>query len=388
MTAVETLFDYLRTIRETNIYLSNKRGEKLSADDMIALTTLARHLSKLEPDKTNILAIEVEWSRTSDETLAKTKRAILSECANFNELYLERQECYDKQCSYRNVVQLINEKAESEFSVSKNTANDEVMKWDNIFHKYNDITRLYNSMDCRPGQEEKDMQIINGYREELYDMVGHPINLEKVNEEHNNAYKTLCQKKNEQKEIEEKTNKRFYELSRMVDSDVLYTISSYAESLAWAFSLEEDIPAQYTSEISTLESKGSGTVQMTSLPAPKQKRGRGRPSKKESYDNAGITNLKSCFTNESYYNLVISEIGKEPANSIGGDVSCCIVNCLFNSGYLKNEVKSTADLAKFMIDEFPTRFRISSGVSSYDHDIDTEKEQDWKQRLSGNKIKD
>lgn len=387
MTAVETLFDYLRTIREAKKYISNK-GENLSTDDMIALTSLARHLSTLEPDTTDILAIEVERNYPSDETLARIKRKVLSECASFTDLYLKKQECFDKLCSFESVCNLINDKVESEFALSKKATKEEVVKWNNIFRKCNDITRIYNSMDCRPGQEEADMRIINEYKEELYDMIGHPINLEKIHDEHEAIRSTLRLKEKEQNEIADKIRARCYELSEMIDSDVLYSISSYAESLAKAFSSEEEIPSQDTTKISTPEPEMSGMDQMTSLSAPKQKRGRGRPTKKERYASAGITDLKSCFTNESYYNLVVSEIEKEPVNSIGGDVSYCIVNCLFKSGYLKNEVKSTGDLAKFLINEFPKQYHISSGVSSYDNKIDAEKEQDWKRRLSRDKIKD
>lgn len=242
-------------------------------------------------------------------------------------------------------------------------------------------------MDCRPGQEAGDMQIIKGYMDELYDMIGHPINLENINEEHDDAYETLRQKEKEKEEIADKKRKRFYELSEMIDTDVLYSISSYAESLVRALSSEDENPVQDTADIPTSVLEMAVTEQVTSVPTIKQKRGRGRPSKKERYAKAEITDFKSCFTNEKYYGLVVSEIKKEATNSIDGVISHCIIDCLFKSGYLKSEVRSTGDLANFMINEFPTQFHISSGTSSYDdYGIEAEIVQDWKRRLSKGNI--
>lgn len=382
MTAVETLFDYLRTIQDAQNYVAPDKCENLSVEDLIALTSISRHLCGLEPDKANILAIEVEWNGVSEEVYAKTTRKIIDVCYIFTETYRANKELFDNQCSSEHIYYLINEKVKAEFYFIIKNADKEINKWREIYQKYNDITRIYNSRGCHRDQEE-DLRIIEMYREDLYDMVGHPVDLKYVNEEHDKAYETMRQKEIEKVEIEDSIRKRINELRTIVDSNVFDTICGYADSLASAFmsDVESIVPEDAQNCISD-SLPTSDANQTRSAQEPEQKRGRGRPSKNEVYSNAEITNFKSCFIDESYYNQVVGEIKKEPANSIKGDLSRCICELLIKSNKLKSEIRSTKELAGFMINELGYYFHISSGFSSYKYEIDTNTENDWKLRLS------
>lgn len=332
--------------------------------------------------KADIFAKELKWDCGPDKLFKEKGQAIIAECKRFEELYIAKRRRFDKQCSSMEVASLIKKTAEQEFKFELDAVCKEASRWQTIYNKYNDITRLYNSRNCRPGQE--DMKIIDGYREELYDMVGHPIYLEKVNEEHNEAYRTWEQKKKEKEEIGRNIEKRYYELRKKVDDNVLSRISDYSRKIKAAFSNIDETADVHANREPLVDDSQVTVVKQndtTSTLSPGKKKG--RPSKKGDYEKEAISDFKTCFKDKEYAYAVkiINAIKEQEAKSINGPIANFIATKLFNVGKLKDCIKSKKVLVDFMISVDKQKFSITSGISAYKEASNTSSDDEKEEKI-------
>ena len=176
MKASEIVYEILGDIRRANEVLSKNR--LLTADDMLSLTGIYQHI--LEYDRyPEYLVSQLKLESTNNKALEQLFLQVITECNTYIEMYDLREEEWDRQCDFDNLINIIGAKADREYGVEIKTAKDEISKASQIFDKYNDITRLYNSLDCRNDKEE-DKQILEKYRVELENLIGRPVNLETI----------------------------------------------------------------------------------------------------------------------------------------------------------------------------------------------------------------
>ena len=179
MPAVDTIFSFLRTLRDvTNIL---RHHASLTLDDIIALTNARDSLSDLEPSKLDLISLQLKVECTEESLYEELAVKVVNESSAFISTYGVNQKAFDEQCSYSNVFRMMSDAAQEQVRFNLQEAKSALKKQHAIFDKYNDITRLYNSRDLRPGQESAEMEIIHGYLDELYDLVGHPVSLDNIN---------------------------------------------------------------------------------------------------------------------------------------------------------------------------------------------------------------
>ena len=161
MTATDVIFAFLRTLRDaTNLI---KARSELRLDDIIALTKTMNDLSSMEPSKFDISALQLKIECAGCDLYGELAAKVVGESSSFIEAYEARQDELDGQCSSSNVHQLIYDHADKKVHFKKESAAAALKKQHAIFDKYNDITRIYNSMDMRRGREEEDMGIIRQF---------------------------------------------------------------------------------------------------------------------------------------------------------------------------------------------------------------------------------
>lgn len=353
MPAVDTIFSFLRTLRDvTNILRSHA---SLTLDDIIALTNARDSLSDLEPSKFDLISLQLKVEGTREGLYEELSSKVVNECSAFISAYEVNQDIYDGQCSYSNVFRMMSDAAEMQVSFKKEAAVAALKKQHAIFDKYNDITRLYNSRELQPNQESAEMEIIHGYLDELYDLVGHPVSLDNINAEHDAAYAAIKDFQQKVEEVRQEECGIFSRFQSQVDYDVLQSIREYAYQILEAFSQ----PKQIEKEEPAPEEEA----------APKKKRG--RPLKSEEYQKAGISDFRSAFIDDKYFEIIEKEILSYPRKGIDGKISKVIADTLISSGCLKKEMKSIFDLSNFMIAGYPDKFSIETGGSSYKDMEDT-----------------
>ena len=343
---IERLFDYARQLREAEELLESK--DQLTVDDLVKLTRIKNALSRLKSDKVDILIAQVLLDNTSKQHWEEAKELIISTCDAFSDIYVSREEDWDKQCSVDNVYSLVDKRASSDFYFEEKEAQDEAQKWSRIFRKYNDVTRLYNSMECRPDEKKKDMQILHGYLEELYDMVGRPVSLENINIEHDEAHSTLREKEKKVETVSSHKRESRYAYLKQIDSDVINIIYCYALDLRCGL-----VPP-------VKEEQGE---------VPEKKPKRGRPNKQDRYTAAHIVDFATCFdlSNQTImmgYEQFCEVLRKEPDNSITSATAEEIATRLIYNNIVKREMTSREDLIDFMIKEFSS-FHFNKGGSLY-----------------------
>ena len=352
MPAVDTIFAFLRTLRDiTNIL---RHHASLTLDDIIALTNARDSLSDLEPSKFDLISLQLKVEGTREGLYEELSSKVVNECSAFISAYEVNQDIYDGQCSYSNVFRMMSDAAEMQVRFKKEAAVAALKKQHAIFDKYNDITRLYNSRDLRPGQESAEMEIIHGYQEELYDLVGHPVSLDNVNAEHDAAYLKIKDLEQNVRDVKQEECDAFSRFQSLVDYDVLQSIREYAYQALEAISQPKQIEEEPDPEAEA---------------TPKKKRG--RPLKSEEYQKAGISDFRSAFIDDKYFEIIEKEILSYPRKGIDGKISKVIADTLISSGCLKKEMKSIFDLSNFMIACYPDKFSIETGGSSYKDMEDT-----------------
>ena len=352
MHAVDTIFAFLRTLRDvTNIL---RHHASLTLDDIIALTNARDSLSDLEPSKFDLISLQLKVEGTGEGLYEELAAKVVNESSAFISTYEVNQKIYDEQCSYSNVFQMMSDAAQDQVRFKMEEAKSALGKQHAIFNKYNDITRLYNSRDLRPGQESAEMEIFHGYLDELYDLVGHPVNLDNINAEHDAAYAAIKDFQQKVEEVRQEECGIFCRFQSLVDYDVLQSIREYAYQALDAFSQPKQIEEEPDPEAEA---------------TPKKKRG--RPLKSEEYQKAGITDFRSTLLNDEAFKVIEKEILSYPRKGIDGKISKVIADTLISSGCLKKEMKSIYDLSNFMIAGYPDKFSIETGGSSYKDMEDT-----------------
>ncbi len=353
MPAVDTIFSFLRTLRDATNLLRNRSSLKL--DDIIALTNTRDSLSDLEPSKFDLISLQFKVECNRDGVYEEFASKVVDESSAFISTYEVNQKDFDEQCSYSNVFQMMSDAAQEQVRFKMEEAKSAQKKQHAIFNKYNDITRLYNSRDLRPGQESAEMEIIHGYLEELYDLVGHPVILDNINAKHDAAYLKIKDYERKVLDVKQEECDVFSRFQSLVDYDVLQSIREYAYQALEAFSQ----PKPIEEEEPTREEEA----------APKKKRG--RPLKSEEYQKAEISDFRSTFLDEEDFKIIEKEILSYPRKGIDGKISKVIADTLISSGRLKKEMKSIYDLSNFMIASYPDKFSIETGGSSYKDMEDT-----------------
>ena len=353
MPAVDTIFSFLRTLRDvTNILRSHT---SLTLDDIIALTNARDSLSDLEPSKFDLISLQLKVECTGEGLYEELAAKVVDESSAFISTYEMNQKAFDEQCSYSNIFQMMSDAAQEQVRFNLQETKSALKKQHAIFDKYNDITRLYNSRDLRPGQESVEMEIIHGYLEELYDLVGYPVSLDNVNAEHDAAYLKIKDLEQNVRDVKQEECDAFSRFQAQVDYDVLQSIREYAYQTLGTFSqpkpIEKEEPAP--------EAEAT----------PKKKRG--RPLKSEEYQKAGISDFRSTFLDDEAFKIIEKEILSYPRKGIDGKISKVIADTLISSGCLKKEMKSIYDLSNFMIACYPDKFSIETGGSSYKDMEDT-----------------
>lgn len=280
MPAVDTIFSFLRTLRDATNLLRN--SSSLTLDDIIAITNARDSLSDLEPYKFDLISLQLKVECTEESLYEELADKVVNESSAFISTYEVNQKIYDEQCSYSNVFQMMSDAAQDQVRFKMEEAKSALKKQHAIFDKYNDITRLYNSRDLRPGQESAEMEIIRGYLDELYDLVGHPVSLDNINAEHNAAYLKIKDLEQNVRDVKQEECDVFSRFQSLVDYDVLQSIREYAYQALEAFSQPKPIE----------EEEPASSAEVT----PKKKRG--RPLKSEEYQKAGISDFRSTFLDE------------------------------------------------------------------------------------------
>ena len=182
-------------------------------------------------------------------------------------------------------------------------------------------------MDCQSGSEKEAMDTINKYCEELYDLVGHNIHLDTINDEHDKAYGVVKEKWKVLDELNIRERRRAEELQVQICENVLFNIHSIVTEI-----------------ISVLPSTLKECSSNASVPKKK-----GRPKNETRYDQAGIHNLKACFIEENTYNKVIETIRDfHNRSAIKGGFVFTLFTVLQEESLLKSKMKSCSDFAEFM----------------------------------------
>lgn len=323
MNAQETVFNILREIRSATEYLS--AGRPISALDMVRITEIHTHLLELTGGYSDILFSQLNTEVDNTSKLNEIYKKVVDECNAYNSVYLPKRDEWDRLCSWKGIITLVTSKAREEFALRIHCANEEKNKWQVIYEKYNNITRLYYSMDCRPDDKERDMMIINKYREELYDLVGHPISLDTIDVEHDKAKQVVKAKWDALGEIHKQEQRRAGELQEQIRGNVLFYIHSIVTEI-----------------ISLLP-----TTLKDTFPNAEGIKKKGRPNNETVYERVGIYDLKTCFIKESTYNKVIGII-QNYQNKITGDFINSLFKVLTEKSLLNIRMKSCSDFAEYM----------------------------------------
>ena len=193
MKASEIVYEILGGIRKANNVLS--KNHLLTADDMLSLSGIYQHIIEYDryPD---YLVSQLKLENNNAQALEQLSRLVNTECSTYIEMYDLREEEWVRQCGFSNLMNIIGDKVNQEYGLKIKIAEDEIRKASLIFDKYNDITRLYNSLDCR-NDKEKDKQILEKYRVELENLIRRTVKFETINEEHDAAYSFYKEKKKE-----------------------------------------------------------------------------------------------------------------------------------------------------------------------------------------------
>ena len=330
MTAQETIFSVIKEIREAAGLLSIPKV--LSADEMIRLSDIYRHLCELVGD-IDLFWTQIKLETDNDAAVVALCDTLRKECDGFCINYMNNKTSWDEQCVMRSLITLANTTAKNKYALQVQAAEEEMNKWDRIFSKYNEITRLFNSMDCRPGQEQRDMAVIKKYCEELYDLVGHPVRLETVNEEHDEAYQTKKEKYEALKQLNAMGQRYSSELlQRMETSGVLPELYDIVTSM------KSSLPQGFENH--------------------REKRGR-TPKDKE-YDAAGLRDLESCFKDNQMYLLFCKCVNREEKPLSGNEIKN-IFNLLTYHKVLNPVLVSAEKFGDLMIDRFGKKVNISDG---------------------------
>lgn len=312
MSAKETIFNILRKIREATSIITVR--DQRSADPLVALSAVYDKLFELQAGPPDILFYQVETEVTNSVSLNKICERVKAECQEYHSVYLAHQKELDRWCSLMTIIQLVVKQAEREFSLRIHCAIEEKNKSIEIFNKYNDITRLYNSRDDNSPISEEDMRILDQYREELYDLVGHPIRLETVNDEHDKARAIVNQKWDELEILNKQKQSRAGELQGQITQGVILGIDYFVENLSAAFIIDKS-------------------------PTSSSKRGAGRPTNRELYEENEITDIQSSFSDYDKYMVFEKAINSVGVKSIDINATRTIYNLLMSKKWLKSVVQ-------------------------------------------------
>lgn len=343
MKASEIVYEILGGIRKANNVLS--KNHLLTADDMLSLSGIYQHIIEYDryPD---YLVSQLKLENNNAQALEQLSRLVNTECSTYIEMYDLREEEWVRQCGFSNLMNIIGDKVNQEYGLKIKIAEDEIRKASLIFDKYNDITRLYNSLDCR-NDKEKDKQILEKYRVELENLIRRTVKFETINEEHDAAYSFYKEKKKELDVLSDKVFNYKADLLKQLRGNPILDIYDFCEGLRDAFAKD----------------KGIQNVE--------QKRRPGRPTKKDKYEADEIKDLASCFCNSEYYSRFLKMMDR--LDSISGIQSKIIFQMLANAGWLKDSFCSAEDFAGFMVESFGRgKMSISKGHSTYKGNYDDE----------------
>lgn len=210
MNTIDDLFQYLATLRKVN-----STPFSPSYDHLKLMKTYMDTLSLIDPQLWDISIMSIK-----DKRLGDVVKTIKKENSKYIEYYSKNEEYLQEQTDWRKIYSLVQQEVDRRFNYEQSEAIKEWNKYNDAFRTCNHATRLYNSMDCRPGQEEEDLRIIRQYLDELYDIVGYPVHVEKVNDEHELYREKRREAERKLEEIKSKKSDYHSELEKGIDADV------------------------------------------------------------------------------------------------------------------------------------------------------------------------
>ena len=224
MNTIDDLFQYATMLRKINStpFFSSYSHIK-------TITAYMRALSIIDPQLWDITIMGINDKRKNDVI-----KLIEKENSKFISLYSKNESFLEEQTSYSKLHKLIETEADKLLYFDQIEAQKEWKKYCEAFDTCNHATRIYNSMDCRPSRKEEDLKDIRDYLDELYDIVGYPVHIEKVNEEHE---KLRIKKKEADQKIDEIRKRRdefIKGLRKEVEDDVYGHIFRIVQDLAEA----------------------------------------------------------------------------------------------------------------------------------------------------------
>lgn len=357
MSAQETISGIAKDIcKAANIILM---GWPLTAKHLIQLSQIYHHIQDTQDGPISLLMAQMDLETNNNEGIKRYYGEIIEKCDIFCSAYSNHQEEWDKLCSYSSLQDLVLQESKREFGFKIHCANEEKNKWEKIYKKYNYITRIYNSMDCRPGQEEEDLAIIDEYRNELWDLVGHPIELETINEEHDKAKRIKDEKWNTLDELNRNRQQRAGDLLHQIDENIIPDFYDYVLGLRNAL---------------------DGHLSDIGSNVDVKKRRPGRPKKDEEYESAGVFDFASSFVDTDKY-LKVKEVIEEKDHQLSGNEIYYLFEVLQSNNWIKSSLKSVETFADFLIMALGERVKISKGRYVYSGQDNPEYRDIWRDDL-------
>ncbi len=355
MSAREAFSGIATEINKATDILKSQRP--LTANHLVLLSEIYYHILELSDRPFEIRRAELALETDNSEAITKFYSVVQRECDSFCTVYSEKQTEWNALCSQDSLYKLVIQEAKNELGFKIQCANNEKNKWNEIYNKYNDITRIYNSMDCRRGQEKEDMAIINRYCDELENLVGHRISLETVNDEHDKAKKILKKKWDDLDELNRSMQRRAADLYEKIEKDIIPVLFYYVSELRDC--INSVLP----------------------LECCKERRKAGRPRKdNDYYASAGITDFASCFVDNDKY----SEVRRHIENSerrISGNEIFYLFNVLQRDNWIKPDIESVQTFADLLIGEFGEKIGIKCGKYVYSEKDKPEYREKWRSLL-------
>lgn len=326
MSAQETIFSILKEVR-TAIDISSKG---ISVEGLIELSSIYSRLFELDANH-DLLFCHLRIEMTGSDMFRKLCQLVIDECNGYVDLFETHKDEFENAGDFQNLCHLVSQKAYNEFSLKTHCAQQEYKKWHDIYNKYNDITRLYNSHNTYLGKDI--MEIIDKYRDELYELVGHPIHLETINEEHDEAKRIMDQKWEDLGKLREQRQRRAEELLDLVNEGVLFDIYYYVSSLKDAFQKSEH----------PFNDKST-------------RRGPGRPAKGDDK----VIELVSCFIDKNMFDKLRDCVNKEETPLTGNAISY-LFDLLYKNKCFIPSLRSKEEFGHLMIKEFGEKVGIKNG---------------------------
>lgn len=335
MNTIDDLFQYLEALR-----LINSTPFYPSYAHMKWATTCMRTLYLIDPQVWDISIMSIK-----DKRLGDVIEMIKIENNSYIDYYSKKEEFLLEQTDYKKVYSLVEIEVDRKYYFKGLEAEREWKKYNDAFWTCNNATRLYNSMDCRPDQKEEDLQIIQKYLDELYDIVGYPVHIEKVNEEHELYRKKRREAEQRVREIASKRSEYHHELDKDIDGDVYQHIYRIVSDVAKA-----------------IENCG-----FAKKPPQKAVKERSKRTRQPSYNS-----LRESIQDDNTYNSLI-RAAKGYMGEFKNKLDPQFGFYVFNLLKAKNKIDCTQELfAELLIDHFGkerSTFKphsISSGQDRYD----------------------